>query len=515
MRNILSQKGKLLSSLLSGILVCSFILTPISSTLAIQRAYAVSSYETNPVVVGGVAKTSVESTMTAIQTSIQTGLMTSLQLKELTFDGIAFALINIVLKEMIRSTTRWVNSGFQGSPAFVTDLGGFLTNIADKVAGNFIYGAGLGFLCSPFKLNVQLALDIQYQKTRGYQAQCRLSQVVSNMENFFNGNFFAGGWDGWYEMALTTGGNPYSAKIEAEAALYASISNAQGQEIKLLDFGKGFMSKKVCNSKPGESAMAQAGAGCKIVTPGSVIEDQLNLSLGSPTRRLEVADEVNELVGALFSQLAQQVLGGIGGLLGLTDSSSGGGDYFDRMSAEREVLGQKDSTNKPLESALQSEVKYYNLQKQMLALITDARAYKDRVYRDDDSCRASGNLTGSLINQATAAQNAMVSSGNIILKLDVLYTDFSLLGDLRTPPATLKALEVKYKASSTPEAENNIMRQFLAFQSAGVLHLETDSTRIELTTLPGLQSEIQAFTASIDTSCRSNGSGGAGGSGRN
>lgn len=493
---------KLGFSLVASVLVCGFIFAPISQTLTIQRTHA----QTDNVV--GEMGAWAEGAVTAAGTMIQTGLMSSLNVKEFSLDGIAWALGNILLKEMIRSTTKWVNSGFRGSPAFVTDLEGFLLNIADKVAGNFIYGAGLGALCSPFKLNIQAALELSYNKTRGYQAQCRLSQVVRNMDQFLNGDFSQGGWDGWFEVALGES-NPYTTKLEAESAMYASISSAQGQQIKLLDFGRGFMSmtQPGCDINMGP---------CPITTPGVVIESQLNSAISSPGRRLEVADEINELVGSLFTQLAKEVLGGAGGLLGLTESSyGGGGNYFERMSEQRDTVGGYTNTViKPLEDDIENERGVVSYKQTMVALINDASTYRERMYPtrtyvDPDTGRtttsspcASGALTSSLSQTLTASQNDITSTTALINELVILRSDYALLRSSTTSTSTILALKRKYRADTVPMAESNLLESYTGYTTSGRLHGIGALVTLRITTIPNLRSEIATFTASIDNACR-------------
>lgn len=482
----------------SLILVFSFVFAPVSHTLTIQRADAAWDN-----IVGEIGAW-VQSAISAAFDAITSAAVQSIATKEYVLDGIAWQLVNLTIQEMIKSVTKWVNSGFEGSPAFVTDLEGFLTNIADKVAGDFIWGTPLSFLCSPFKLNIQLALQMQYNQRRNYQAQCTLSGVVKNMEGFLNGNFIGGGWDGWYEMALMPGNNVYSAMLQNEAALSASISNAQGQEIKLLEFGKGFLSRK---DEQGN-----------IITPGSVIEGQLNSALGLPGQRLVMADEINELVGALFAQLAGAALSGAGGLLGLTESGNGSsGDYFNRMTNERtqastDVSGTSEGANSALRTAITNEEQYRDLQNQIVSLITDASTYRERVYPGATTTDDSGNqtyrvctpgtLSSSLQNQLDSARSAVSSTQTIIATLNVWLADYSALENSSTPRATINTLLQKYGATSIPAAQSRIMEQFMAFRDRNSLHSAPQLVQIELQTIPDVQTEISSFTGSIDNACR-------------
>lgn len=494
------KNKKITSLLIAGVLVCSFTITPISQTLSVQKAEAVTVWDPgNWVANYGSWIASAASAISSAATSASIG---SLAIKEYALDTIAWSLVNIMLKEMIRSVTAWVNSGFEGSPAFITDLTGFLINIADKVAGDFIYGSGLSMLCSPFKLNLQLALGLQYAQTKGYQAKCTLSSVVNNMESFMNGNFLEGGWDGWYNMALTPQNNPYGAAYEAQTALTISLINARGEQTKLLDFGRGFFSMKDSSGK--------------LTTPGAVIETQLNESLGLPANRLTVADELNELVGALFSQLVGQIFSGVGGLLGLTDSSYGDGDYFERLMAERTPTTYTDEDGSgggitAMQTAITDEEKYVTGLQRIISLINDAETYKDRTYPPQDTdedgelesnpCH-SGVLTSSLSTQRVNAENTLASSLDALDTLEIYVTDYSLLDDSYTATATIATLLETYEQTSIPAAQGVILQDFMIFRSSGALHTEAEYVQLDMGTIPDIEKEIASFTASIDTACR-------------
>ncbi len=268
----------------------------------------------------------------------------ALGIKEITLDGIAWGIINIILKEMIVSITAWVNAGFpDGGPSFVQDFGGFLKNIADGLVGDFIFYSGLGFICSPFQLDVQMALSAQYLFGRelgptGYQPQCKMSEVIQNIQDFTinidgtfdvdgametaydSRSFASGGWEWWLDSSRKQENNVFGAYASAQAALNISLRNAKGVEKEILNWNKGFLNVKQCEPE---------GKNCKTVTPGTIIETQLNNALNLPAERLTVADEINELIGALLSQLAQQVLGGLGGMFGMSIQpfSANGNDY--------------------------------------------------------------------------------------------------------------------------------------------------------------------------------------------
>jgi hypothetical protein len=124
--------------------------------------------------------------------------------------------------------------------------------------------------------------------------------------------------------------------LSAQAGARARIVNAQGEEIKLLEFGDGFLSGEICEIVHGASSPRED---CFITKPGKIIEEALSFNLDSGRQSLIAADEINEIIAALLGQLAQTVMTGAAGLLGLSDGTGytytgfEGGSYLDNMVA--------------------------------------------------------------------------------------------------------------------------------------------------------------------------------------
>lgn len=289
----------------------------------------------------------VPNSITAVNTSISASVNVSNDVvKEYGIDGVFFAVANMIIQRMTASTVNWINSGFRGSPAYVIDPGAYFKDIGDKVAGQFIYSnPNLNFLCSPISARIKLALAQNYSN-QNLNWQCSLSDVYGNMDDFMN-DFERGGWTKFFKLTQEKQNNPIGAYIQAEGELAKRIAAAVGEKDKELSWGKGFLTKKECLEWGNVTTPGTEGPGgiigsitvptCineKTVTPGSVISDQLNKTLGLGNDRLAVADEVNEIISALFTQLASRVIGGIGaGLRGLSsqDSTNGNVKFVEQL----------------------------------------------------------------------------------------------------------------------------------------------------------------------------------------
>jgi hypothetical protein len=281
-------------------------------------------------------------------------------------DMLAWGLAKATISGMVSSLIDWVNSDFQGRPAFVADLGGFLLDIADQEIGNVISDLGRvgSFICSPFRLDVQVAVAMQYAQFRGGDAEqsaptCTLTGVIDNIQGFISGVDPGNGLADWLTITATPQTyTPYGAVLSAQATARARIINAQGEEIKLLEFGGGFLSQSVCQAIEGSSQQD-----CSIVTPGKIVQEALSFNLDSGRQSLVEADEINELIGALFSNLANKAITGAAGLLGLSGGNSSSYSDFNGSFLDGMIDEQYNQMGSPIEmitDTLRSERAYRN-----------------------------------------------------------------------------------------------------------------------------------------------------------
>jgi len=278
-----------------------------------------------------------------------------LMIKEYGLDTAAFILVNTILKKITAQTVNWINSGFKGNPAYVTNPGQFFLDVGDEQVSRFLSETSLANLCSPFKTSVRIALVKNYlSDTDNKVYSCTLDKLRNNYDAFM-GDFDQGGWDGWFEMTQNQQNNPYGAYQDAQNKMNIEIGNKEAKFQKQLDWGKGVMSFERCKKenivtqadisngygaegyKVGDCYDSGSGDNKETVTPGGVIETQLNTVLGTGIHRIEVGDELNEVFASLLKQLTGRVIGGIGdGLRGTTESNSGGNSFMDQLKDEAE-----------------------------------------------------------------------------------------------------------------------------------------------------------------------------------
>ncbi len=235
-----------------------------------------------------------------------------------TADSIAMKIAQIVLERIVSSTVKWAQSGFEGNPAYVTNPQQYFTDLADGIAGNFIKGSDLAFICSPFQANIRLSLMQEYYEPQPFQ--CTLSEVTDNIEGFFD-DFSQGGWDAWFSMTQNPTNNPYGAYLKARVEMDSRIANAVGLEKDQLNWNQGFLSWKKCPAKYTVTAAQAAewkdnpdiynskglpyqAGDClddslkTTATPGTIIKSQLDKVLPSGLEKLVNAQHIEQLIEA-------------------------------------------------------------------------------------------------------------------------------------------------------------------------------------------------------------------------
>lgn len=301
------EKNPLLFSAIFLVMLCA--LTPIQARAqpyvpidALQGTY-LNTYGMNTAIATG-AHTSKEVGQVPGIFPLSPGAAASLA--PTSHDFIARQISSGILGMVTSNMIRWIDSGFAGGPAFVTDPNNFFLGIADSVAGGFIYGAGLeSFLCSPFK-TPEFGFDLKNLLYFKYKNQfepstsrwsCTLSGALQNAESYANftkpGGFSVGGWDGWFQI-IQPQNNPYGAYSATEAELNSRIASAQNTELMKLNWGDGFF-----------SLTDDVG---NIITPGKTIANSLDTVLGTELRELETADSFDRILQSLSSQLITSVL---------------------------------------------------------------------------------------------------------------------------------------------------------------------------------------------------------------
>lgn len=259
-----------------------------------------------------------------------------LNIKEYVLKPLAWSVAKIAIQSITTSTVNWINSGFQGSPAFVTDLQAHMGVVADTVAAQFFTQLANNIsVKSPFGDGVTQSLKDAYYKASSansyFQYAYSLSQHSSDPVAFTRGNFNQGGFSAWF-AAQKCENNSLCTYIKASNELSSRISSAQDVQRTMLNWGGGIRSYTKCDASgpPANQATSLSFSninkclGSTVVTPGSIIAARANKVFGASQDQLVTANEIDAVLGALVGQMVNGILGG-SGLLGLSSPSAGGG----------------------------------------------------------------------------------------------------------------------------------------------------------------------------------------------
>jgi hypothetical protein len=185
-------------------------------------------------------------------------------------DRLAVMITNQIIQRMTASIVQWINTGFEGSPSFVTNPEGFFTDVGDQITGEFLKQTGTAkVLCSPFSFDLRLNIALNQADTYNKRYNCTLSTAIANAKNsvanagknsgvtlggsdgvtlgnFMNGDFSQGGWEGFVAYTTQAQNNPIGAWLMTKSDLEASIAAKKAAVNTDLNRGQGFMSWQKC-----------------------------------------------------------------------------------------------------------------------------------------------------------------------------------------------------------------------------------------------------------------------------
>jgi hypothetical protein len=445
------------------------------------------------------------STVTSVSSVGQNIAQYAIQYKEFVLDGLVSYIMKAVLRQLTTSIVTWINTGFEGNPSFVTDPAGFFTNIASEEIGKFIEGSSdLNFLCKEFSIDLRISLAFQYSpfkkrvtctffdspdgKKKGILSNVKgaVDGASINGRSFTKGNFKNGGWNSWLSLTTQPQNNVYGATLMAQNEL----SLRMNQKIVLgkdeLSQGRGFLSwTSDCTGKSSPEASrirdnleyaktsgdkeeqarqksllkAEEKTGCKINTPGSVIEGQLGKVMGSSIDNLGLADEFNEIVNALFAQLVTQVVGGGGGLKGASDTQYDGSSYLDKLGTaqDADTLKNIDAKGKQgVEKSLITVGKFKTEKEGTLSAIVNAESKLNQLascYTNKIILTQTPPLSSSDIAEAT------IRSANARTKIqtDIDKPKSDIMNDVSSADTVLRKLkQIQTRISSTESLQDTL-----------------------------------------------------------
>jgi len=320
--------------------------------------------------------------------------------KESCKDAIAFLVAKRALAVMTNSLINQINRGRNGEPQYTVNLRKELEGLGNDVFSEFIYGSELDSICSPFRGGVSGAIKLTYSygTSREGTAACRLFGPLANVnvdiqdtiKGFFGGNLSNYGWEGWLQVTSNPSNNPFGSYLKSVSDIDAEASIRVGAYSKEIDIGNGFLGVESCVIE-GSGQLKDTRSGTDliikpvwvdlrnpsvykprlwedrnnngeydegeeededgnslekpycfekgVITPGSVVADQLNNALGTSINQAELADELNESLASIFDAILNRLFTSDQGLRGLSRRADAGTDPVNFLEEFGDELG--------------------------------------------------------------------------------------------------------------------------------------------------------------------------------
>ncbi len=419
-------------------------------------------------------------------------------------------LINVIAKTALQQITisvvNWINSGFNGQPSFVNNFQQFFTNVADLAAGQFIQGTGLAFLCSPFKLQIKVAIAQSYAN-RGAQS-CSLTGIIKNINNFMNGSFTQAGWPGLLQFTTVPTNNPYGAFAYAQVGLSTAQSNATANaknNISPTGFlnlqqvynctdqtqnGIGGSASIGTNAQAAASAGSPAlGPGCKtkVVTPGGVIADSLGAVNKSGVDQLGIGNDIDQIISALTTQLITKTLqSGLSSLSQPQGTTQTAADLAAQQQAASLLIDMQGSV-----STAQQIGSIYQ------GSISDIESAQNNL---NNLANCWGTVaSSSSTSAALGAQNAASANANLVALNTQVDGYNNSITNLNAQISTLDQFESQMSSAASDADVANAAASYNAAVAAGSFPAQADVTTAQQNRVT-LQSQMGALNQSTQTS---------------
>ena len=292
-------------------------------------------------------------------------------LKEYVLDPLFWTMANVVIDQFGDAIVNWIQNGFEGSPMFMSDPEGFFRDTANQISGAIIDELNMEWLCDSLG-KLRIDLDFFLPGTDRAKYRCTFNDIADNFKGI-SGRKDLSDWvdinvnvrqqnivrlygydyrNGGLLMWLKTAGwknNDLGRTLQVSSDAYIGARMSVGFGRFQLFKNGGFLTMRKCTDREGPVQEGQKGRCVKYedTTPGQLVQDQLNNAANKDLGRLQVADEVNEIIGALASTMIGWMLTGgndEGGLTGYdknADYSSSNRDNFGALNESQTLTKKK------------------------------------------------------------------------------------------------------------------------------------------------------------------------------
>lgn len=426
-------------------------------------------------VVLDVAPTTIANTLKTALIELRTALtglsIDSLNLKETVLDPIAWNMAKQLQQQLVGNLLKWVGGqlpGQNGQAQFIQDYSEYWGKLFDEVTGQILSDNTLSGLCSE-------EADFQ-AKVRVYETH--VATRSSDQPAFSCSDNTTANTSGKSAVARLLAKNLECSDVTC-AGFYAEykqalrVANSFANTNKLTDLTRGMIPQQVCKEEqiPLPNGQTATSRPCKLVSPPFLTPDTVSFYLTQmPGLQLLQIDEFNEVVSNLMSNLTNQAVTGLTGVLGLSGNPNysrnvfgegGNLSYVDALIAD-DIASYQTVVGNPIREALNVEKQYEVMLKKIAAelKIIDDKLAADRV-------EFAGCFDLELTDELVEAKAENVTS----------------LAIASTSIAILTALDTEYASSTSATAKGAIMSTFITYKNQGLFRTEYENQQFKITYL--------------------------------
>lgn len=283
--------------------------------------------------------------------------------KECVLDGVVVRMREAATAGIIRNVIGQATQGNNGQPQFVSNRTATELQLADKILSERVKEYALSNVCSTFKRDTQRAVVKNYlvrTRSEGLSYSCSPSS--------------GDGFEAIFEMSNNLSNNPLWSGVLLRESIDAEIARKTRYLNEDILAGNGFLPQYMDEELPTNTGEKRVVS--KIVTPGYIVAQIVSQAVGSGFRQLENANEIDQIVNSLFSNLTSTILSNTSGLTGLTQSIGGRPPYLDQLSTEASAGVRNAAANAALgvlSSTIAAEEAYNSTKKSSRNLLLQAQ----------------------------------------------------------------------------------------------------------------------------------------------
>lgn len=345
---------------------------------------------------------------------------------ECVLDSLANVLKRAVVRTLVSSTVEWINNGFEGRPAYGQNISKMMKDTLDGVLGDAIYSTEyLKFLCSDFELPLKFALQLEFASSTTeefrYRPVCRISDIAENVQGSIDDtvNYYSD-LNNIFDINFYGQENIYQTYFALRDEIQKVSDERAGRKTQELDRNKGFFSYRKCKDGGTYKGTKEDEKNCPVTTPGDVLASKLAKATNTEGEELISADEFNEIIGAVLSQLFQKLLMKSGGIRGMSESNSGSGQTGIQQYQDTSNEIEDEVYNQTVGSEIRSSynAQYPDVAKKTLESMKENLSWAKEFFSTANQCwsgRQSGDISGSgdecvLLSQSTISSMEIIGS---------------------------------------------------------------------------------------------------------